>query len=188
MGQGQSEVSLGKEQLVHLQHSTHFDVKELNAMYRKFRTDTPQGVLSRAEFVGIIAQMGVHDEFLQGVVFSVFDSNKDGFISFMEFATALSVMIRGTPDEKLEFAFQMYDLDGNGYISRDEMMQIMAGFYRLVGPLVTFSGKKYDSPKQVVDELFERMDTDKDGQLSLSEYKEGALKNPDIIQGLRLFM
>lgn len=90
----------------------------------------------------------------------------------------------------------MYDLDGNKYIDREEMLQIMESFYKLVGismirfrkwfvrlgPLVTFSGKKYDSPKALVDEFFEIMDTNHDGKISLEEYKEGALKNPDIIR------
>ncbi len=47
----------------------------------------------------------------------------------------------------------MYDLDGNGSIDKEEMTQIMESFYKLVGPLVTFSGKKYDSPQQLVDEV-----------------------------------
>lgn len=33
------------------------------------------------------------------------------------------------------------------------MAQIMESFYKLVGPLVTFSGKKYESPSQLVDEV-----------------------------------
>jgi neurocalcin delta len=95
-------------------------------------------------------------------------------------------MTRGDPNEKLEFAFSMYDLDGNGYIDKQEMTQIMESFYKLVGPLVTFSGKKYDSPTQLVAEFFDVMDKNGDGKISLEEYKEGALKNPDIIQGLKL--
>lgn len=81
----------------------------------------------------------------------------------------------------------MYDLDGNGIIDRKEMEQIMDSFYRLVGPLVTFSGKKYDSSLQLVEEFFDIMDKNGDGKITLEEYKEGALKNPDIIQGLKLF-
>ena len=87
----------------------------------------------------------------------------------------------------------MYDLDGNGYIDKEEMTQIMDAFYKLVGPLVTFSGKKYDSPQQLVDEFFgnindrglhilDTMDANGDGKISLDEYKDGALKNPDIIR------
>ena len=81
----------------------------------------------------------------------------------------------------------MYDLDGNGYIDRNEMIKIMTSFHRLVGPLVTFSGKTYESVAQLVDEFFDVMDINKDGQISLEEYKQGALKNPDIVQGLKLF-
>ena len=100
---------------------------------------------------------------------------------------ALSVMTRGNPDEKLEFAFSMYDLDGNGYISREEMQTIMESFYKLVGGLVTFSGNSYSSPSEFVDSFFEAMDTNSDGKISVEEYKAGALKNPDIVKGLKLF-
>ena len=51
-------------------------------------------------------------------------------------------------------AFHMYDLDDNGYITKDELEKILSSFYRLVGPLedsplATFTGKKYESPQQV---------------------------------------
>ena len=59
----------------------------------------------------------------------------------------------------------MYDLDGNGFITKEEMARIMDSFYKLVGPLVTFSGKKYESPAQLVDEFFDQMDINKDGQI-----------------------
>jgi len=185
MGAQQSQ--LKKEELEKLKQHTHFDAKELKAMYKQFKKETPNGAINKDQFKEVMRQMGVVDSFLQDLIFNVFDENKDGTINFQEFVTALSVMTRGDPNEKLEFAFSMYDLDHNGYIHQDEMIQIMDAFYKLVGPLVTFSGKKYDSPKQLVEEFFDLMDTNRDGKISLAEYKEGALRNPDIIQGLKLF-
>jgi len=185
MGAQQSQ--LKKEELEKLHAGTHFDQKELKAMYKQFKKETPSGSINKQEFKEVMKQMGVVDSFLQDLIFNVFDENKDGTINFQEFVTALSVMTRGDPNEKLEFAFAMYDLDGNGFIDKDEMAQIMEAFYKLVGPLVTFSGKKYESPTALVQEFFDLMDANGDGKISLQEYKDGALKNPDIIQGLKLF-
>jgi Ca2+-binding EF-hand superfamily protein len=187
MGNSQAGNTLRKEELDKLNEQTHFDQKELSAMYKQFRKETPQGVISKTEFKEVMKQMGVVDNFLQDLIFNVFDTNKDGTINFQEFVAALSVMTRGTPDEKLEFAFHMFDVHGAGVITKEDVTKVLDSFYKLVGPLVTFSGKKYESHEQLVEEFFEQMDSNGTGRITIKEYKDGAMKNPDIIQGLKLF-
>jgi Ca2+-binding EF-hand superfamily protein len=71
-------------------------------MYKEFKKQTPQGYINKVEFKEVMKQMGVMDFFLQELIFNVFDTNKDGSISFQEFVTALSILTRGDVNEKLE--------------------------------------------------------------------------------------
>mmetsp|Transcript_39823 Transcript_39823/g.68302 ORF Transcript_39823/g.68302 Transcript_39823/m.68302 type:complete len:194 (+) Transcript_39823:43-624(+) len=189
---GLNQSNLKKEKLDDLGNKTHFSQEQLKELLAQFKRESPSGKISQEEFNEAMNLMGVVDPFLQGLVFKVFDKSKTGTITFSDFVNGLSVMTKGTSEEKLKFAFEMYDLDESGFITKEEMTTILESFYKLIGPsddnpLATFSGNKYDAPQQLVDELFEQMDTTGDGKISLAEYQAGATKNPDIIQGLKLF-
>jgi serine/threonine-protein phosphatase 2B regulatory subunit len=59
-------------------------------------------------------------------VIAVLDKNKDGNISFLEFVQGLNSLSAGaSQEEKLRFAFQIYDINNDGYISNGELFTVL---------------------------------------------------------------
>ncbi len=71
-------------------------------MHRQWKKEAPSGTIAKKEFKDFLKDIGLVDDFLQDMIFNAFDTNKDGLITFKEFAESLSVLTRGTPDEKLK--------------------------------------------------------------------------------------
>ncbi|PRP80010.1 calcium-binding protein [Planoprotostelium fungivorum] len=182
-GTSKIDISMEEEAMLEdLGKSTHFSIVELKAMYTKFKRETPNMLIDKEGFVKVTKGMGIQDEFLQDLIFNKFDRDKSGSVDFIEFISGLSVLTRGTPDEKLRSAFEMYDIDGNGSISKEEFKKILSSFIVFRGgTITTFTGKTYNNIDDICDEFFNAIE-----KVTLAEFQAGASKNPDIMRGLSI--
>ena len=129
--------------------------------------DCPEGRLDKKDFGKIYTQFfpfGDPGEF-ENYVFDVFDENKNGYIDFKEFICALSATSRGTLEEKLKClslshvslldfigssagAFQLYDINKDGQISYQEMLQIVQAIYKMTGQMLKLPENE-ETPEKV---------------------------------------
>ncbi|KPP70346.1 hypothetical protein Z043_110830 [Scleropages formosus] len=126
--------------------------------YKGFIKDCPSGQLDAAGFQKIYKQFFPFGDPTKFAtfVFNVFDENK------------------------------LYDLDNDGYITRDEMLNIVDAIYQMVGNTVELPEEE-NTPEKRVDRIFAMMDKNADGKLTLQEFQEGSKADPSIVQALSLY-
>ncbi|XP_038677931.1 Kv channel-interacting protein 2-like isoform X2 [Scyliorhinus canicula] len=176
------------EGLEQLQGQTKFTKKELQVLYRGFKTECPSGVVNEETFKQIYSQF-----FPQGdssmyahFLFNAFDTDQNGSVSFENFVTGLSVILRGTIDDKLSWAFNLYDLNKDGCITREEMLDIMKSIYDMMGKY-TYPTVRDDSPQEHVETFFQKMDKNQDGVVTIEEFIETCQKDENIMKSMQLF-
>ncbi|KAI9092876.1 hypothetical protein DFS34DRAFT_561472, partial [Phlyctochytrium arcticum] len=133
------------------------------------------GKIDRSRFRDLLADVfGVDDSLLMDRVFRTFDTDADNYISWDEFHRGMSTFLKGRPDERTKFCFRVYDLNGDRYISKEEMFQMLRNC------LVRGQEEDEDGVKDLVDLVLKKLDEDRDGRVSESDWalaigKEGLL-------------
>ncbi|KAF6109259.1 potassium voltage-gated channel interacting protein 2 [Phyllostomus discolor] len=176
------------EGLEQLQEQTKFTRKELQVLYRGFKNECPSGIVNEENFKQIYSQF-----FPQGdsstyatFLFNAFDTNHDGSVSFEDFVAGLSVILRGTIDDRLNWAFNLYDLNKDGCITKEEMLDIMKSIYDMMGKY-TYPALREEAPREHVESFFQKMDRNKDGVVTIEEFIESCQKDENIMRSMQLF-
>lgn len=173
------------EELAKLIKTTKFTRKEIQLIYRGFKQECPTGMVDEESFKHIFAQF-----FPQGdathyahYVFNTIKHNQTGKISFEDFLDILSKVSRGSIQEKLQWIFGLYDLNGDGLITKNEMLDVVTSIYEMLGRY-TEPQVEENSAKEHVEKLFHQIDTNKDGVVTIDELVEWCSRDERILQSL----
>lgn len=130
------------------------DLAELNEAFEAM-DHNKDGSITYKEFQDEMVKHGLKDSDKIKELFDSVDTDGTGSIQYTEFlASAMEQQVLAT-QEQVEAAFYRLDLDSSGFISRDELAAML--------------GKHCDPA--AVQKVLDEADLDKDGQISLAEFK-----------------
>ena len=123
--------------------------------------------------------LGIENYEISDRLFELFDQDSSGSVDYGEFVTTIESMVDGSAKDKIKFAFQLHDLDNNGYIDRNELRILIKQ---------SFSENNLDYDEfqldLLVDEFFKVADEDDSGTIDVSEFLKLANNYPDFMEGL----
>jgi len=144
------------------------------------------GKLSREQFVTGYARLlqghslEVPSKEVQNAVFDLFDRDDNNVVDMMELICGISLLCSGSEDDKIHAVFGVFDENGDGFISMDEMFKFLTSVFKVVLTpnvmgVMNSMGVTVDSPEDLASvtalECFKTADLNHDGKLSVTEFK-----------------
>ncbi|XP_010253754.1 PREDICTED: calcium-dependent protein kinase 13 [Nelumbo nucifera] len=138
-------------------HLSIEEVEDIKEMFKRIDTDN-DGVVSIEELKTGLLKFGsqLAESEVQMLIEAV-DTNGKGKLDYGEFVAVSLHLQRMANDEHLRKAFSYFDKDGNGYIEPQELQDA----------LMEDGAADY---ADVANDIFQEVDTDKDGKISYDEF------------------
>jgi Ca2+-binding EF-hand superfamily protein len=161
----------------------HFDREELTAiamMYFKLQRDVDDNMkreLPIASFADVLQKtFGMYpDEVLQHRIFAAFELKST--VPLKKWISIMSLFLRGTLKEKIEYCFRVYDIHDKEGIQREQAISLAKKFF--------YSRHIEDNDEIVKDFtelLFDKLDLDRDKIISLEDYRAAIMKRPILLE------
>ncbi|XP_026172403.1 guanylyl cyclase-activating protein 3 [Mastacembelus armatus] len=157
--------------------------EDMHHWYTKFMRESPSGLMTLFELKTMLEMNGMTKEANSYVdqVFFTFDMDGDGYLDFVEYIAAISLLLKGEVNQKLKWYFKLFDQDGNGKIDKEELETIFKAIQDITRSYTI-------PPEEIVTLIFERIDVKGEGELTLEEFISGAKEQPDIMEMLTKMM
>ncbi|CAF1076133.1 unnamed protein product [Adineta ricciae] len=183
---GQSKNLQHPRSLDEIVKCTRFSKSEVRLLYRGFKQECPSGNVSEERLREIYVQIFPQGNALRytHLLFSVLDRNHKGTFTFDDYILTLSVLCRGTIDEKLRWIFRLYDINGEGSITRDSVAEVILSFYDLLGRSVQPRVEEEDVQEHV-DRIFESILSTSTEEIALEDFIEYCKHKPQLIESIQ---
>ena len=161
--------------------------KEIISQYEDFISKHPSGAMNRNEFLSYFKQKDKESRTIADSMFKVFDKDNRGTMNFLEFMLAVHAGMMKSDEEKLNWIFDVFDKNGKGVIKGNDVDEVVAGLFRLVGIRIENS-----ILAARMEDLLESVNGDLEEEITKENFIKNAMRcdfvsdiiNDDVINGL----
>eukprot|EP00698_Gefionella_okellyi_P003667 TRINITY_DN13432_c0_g1_i1.p1 TRINITY_DN13432_c0_g1~~TRINITY_DN13432_c0_g1_i1.p1 ORF type:complete len:566 (-),score=97.87 TRINITY_DN13432_c0_g1_i1:57-1754(-) len=169
--------SLAAEQEVtELVATTKLDRDRLKLLIAKYHAMIERkdlwGRINEHEFHALMVET-IPEKDLRGRLFRAFKEEASGRLNFRAFLANLATLTNGSLDDILNFCFTIYDVDGDGEITRDELHAVLCS---------ALQDEKEDDVMFVVMMAFNLYDKNHDERISLDEFQHMCHNDPILLK------
>ncbi|XP_013789730.1 NADPH oxidase 5-like [Limulus polyphemus] len=156
-----------------------FDIGTLNKVEEVFRQHVGDNQeLQLDQFKEIVQSKNT---FFSERMFKLYDTDNSGSVSLEEFLSGIKKFAQQGPEEKLKVVFDIYDIDGDGFLERAELYTVVKACMQENG--LSFTN---DQIEDLTGTLFEKADVDHSGSISFQEFRTQLERYPGLTENLSI--
>lgn len=197
---GAEQTKLTSEQKREYLETFRLNESEYKSIMTAFKQRADEhGCITRDAFIESVGSTS-HPE-LAGKIFDVFDKDGSNTMDLKEYLLMCGMTRAGTIEQRLEASFDLFDANGDGVLSKEEVRSILIMLVQQKMALARFqsTGRKTSPEREtldartlasidrVVDATFASVDTDKNGTIDKKEFTQGFATHPEICSFFKQF-
>ncbi|KAK6188582.1 hypothetical protein SNE40_004729 [Patella caerulea] len=181
---GNAPTRQGPDNIEELEQICNFSRDEIQVLYDNFnRMSDGRSTVTKRDFIKGYRKTfdgGDARKFAENV-FRTFDTDGNEKLDFREFLVGLSCKSATDLQTKIEWSFRVYDRNGDGFISRQEMSSVLHSIIRMYGIECNIP----EAVAKMTRDLYQSVDADQDKSISFDEFKAAVEQNSVLLDLLQ---